>query len=243
MPQSAHLDQLRATLAGIEPARFHRRPAMPFGVPDVDAGLVDGGLRLDALHEVAGHTPALADERAATLFVAGIAARTWGPILWVVRRRDLFAPRLERVGLTTDRLLLVEAADDAELLALMEEGLRHRALGAVVGQPRHAGLAATRRLQLAASGGRTIAMLLRRAPQTTVDPFKAASAAATRWRVGYAPPIAMTRGRRRAIWMLTVAQQEGDAVEAQVTACDRTGRCAPAEDSGQRQTLIASAAA
>lgn len=243
MPQSIRPDQLRATLDGIEPVRFQRRPVMPFGVPDLDMGLVDGGLRLDALHEVTGRTPTLTDERAATLFVAGIAARTWGPILWVVRRRDLFAPRLDRVGLTADRLLLVEVADDAELLAVMEEGLRHRALGMVVGEPRHAGLAATRRLQLAASGGRTIAMLLRRTPRTGGDPFRTASAAATRWRIGCAPPLIASGVRRRPRWMVRAEQQEGDPVEAQIIACDRTGRCASVEDDGYRRALIASAAA
>ncbi|MGJ3628599.1 hypothetical protein AB5I41_19800 [Sphingomonas sp. MMS24-JH45] len=84
-----------------------------------------------------------------------------------------------------------EAADDAEVLALMEEGLRHRALGAVIGEARRVGMAATRRLQLAA-GGRAHD---RAAPECDAhgrngegaEPLAAPSAAVTRWRVATAP--------------------------------------------------------
>ena len=120
-------------------------------------------MRLDSLHEVAAATPSPSDDAAATLFLAGIAARAWGPVLWVVRRRDLFAPGLYQAGLAPERVIYAEASDDAELLALMEEGLRHRGLGAVVGEVKRAAMPNTRRLQLAAEGGKTVALLLKRA--------------------------------------------------------------------------------
>ena len=105
----------------------------------------------------------MADDCAATLFMAGIAARAWGPVLWVVRRRDLFAPGLSQAGLDAQaRCSMPRRADDAELLAVMEEGLRHRGLGAVIGEAKRADMTATRRLQLAAEGGRTIALLMKR---------------------------------------------------------------------------------
>src|SRR5690606_7509014 len=48
---------------------------LPFGLPALDGGLAGGGLRAGALHEVAAKSCSLTDDAAATLFLAGIAAR------------------------------------------------------------------------------------------------------------------------------------------------------------------------
>lgn len=220
--------QLRETLSAIEGGSLRRRPALPFGIGPLDARLAAGGLRLDALHEVAGGSAAWGDDGAATLFLAGIAARAWGPVLWVVRRRDLFAPGLAQAGLDAARVLYAEARDDAELLALMEEGLRHRGLGAVVGEVQRASMPATRRLQLAAEGGRTIALLLRRHGRDGADPLGMPSAAVTRWRVAAAPSTPLpVEGIGRARWRLELVRQRGgEAYETLVEACDATGRLA-----------------
>lgn len=224
----AVLKQLRETLSAIEGSGFRRRPVLPFGVPGVDSRLADGGLRLDSLHEIAGASPDMADDCAATLFIAGIAARAWGPVLWVVRRRDLFAPGLAQTGLSHHRLIYAEASDDEELLALMEEGLRHRGLGAVIGEARRVTMASTRRLQLAAEGGRTIALLMKRHPRQSGDPLGAPSAAVTRWRVASAPSAPLpVAGIGRARWRLALARQKGgEPFEQLVEACDATGRIA-----------------
>jgi protein ImuA len=228
MADPAIIHQLRETLRGIEGSGFRRRPVLPFGLPPLDARLADGGLRLDALHEVAAATPDLTDDAAATLFVAGIAARAWGPVLWVVRRRDLFAPGLYQVGLAPKRVLYAEARDDEELLAIMEEGLRHRGLGAVVGEARRVAMPATRRLQLAAEGGRTVVLLMKRHPRQAGDPLGAPSAAVTRWRVACAPSTPLpVEGVGRPRWQLALARQKGgDPFDILVEACDETGRCA-----------------
>lgn len=230
------LAELRETLRAITGDGHHRRPVLPFGIAALDGRLADGGLRLDALHEVAGAGAGWGDDAAATLFMAGIAARAWGPVLWVVRRRDLFAPGLYQAGLAPHRLLYAEARDDAELLALMEEGLRHRGLGAVIGEARRVAMPATRRLQLAAEGGRTIALLLRRHRhdgREGAEPFATPSAAVTRWHVGCAPsaPLpagtGMSAGVGRARWRLALARQRGgDPFDTLVEAPDDTGRLA-----------------
>ncbi|MHC9420043.1 ImuA family protein [Sphingomonas citri] len=228
MSESSVLQSLRDTLSAIEGDGHRRRPVLPFGVPAVDERLANGGLRLDALHEVAAATPAMGDDASATLFLAGVAARAWGPVLWVVRRRDLFAPGLYQSGLAPDRVLYAEASDDAEVLALMEEGLRHRALGAVIGETRRAAMASTRRLQLAAEGGRTIALLLKRHAREGADPLAVPSAAVTRWRVGSAPSAPLpVAGVGRARWDLAlVRQRNGEPFQTIVEACDETGRIA-----------------
>jgi protein ImuA len=233
---SQSLSQLRETLRAIEGSGVKRRSALPFGIGELDSRLASTGLRLDALHEVSGASAGISDDCAATLFMAGIAARTWGPVLWVVRRRDLFAPGLSQSGMDAHRLLYAEARDDAELLALMEEGLRHRGLGAVIGEVKRASMPATRRLQLAAEGGRTIALLLRRHAKDGVDPLDIPSAAVTRWRVASAPSTPLpVEGVGRARWRLELVRQRGGAdFEILVEACDETGRLAlPARMGGR----------
>ena len=54
--------------------RAHRA-TLPFGVPALDRHLPGGGLALGAVHEMAEGGPAGEFAGAATLFVAGIAAR------------------------------------------------------------------------------------------------------------------------------------------------------------------------
>ena len=228
MADPAVLKQLRETLSAMETPGFRKRPALPFGIEAVDSRLADKGLRLDALHEIAPAGSDMAEDCAATLFIAGIAARAWGPVLWVVRRRDLFAPGLSQVGLSHKRLIYAEARDDAELLAVMEEGLRHRGLGAVIGEAKRADMTATRRLQLAAEGGRTIALLMKRHAREGQDPIGTPSAAVTRWRIACAPstplPVAGV-GRHR--WRVELARQKGGEGFTQILeACDATGRCA-----------------
>ncbi len=225
----ARLDALRAEVRAIESATARdRSTVLPFGIAEVDTRLADGGLRCDALHEVAAEGPGWGDDAAATLFIAGIVARTAGTILWVVRRRDLFAPGLYQAGIDPARVLYAEARDDPELLALMEEGLRHRGLGAVVGEARRVLTPQTRRLQLAAEGGRAPALLLKQVPRGGGDPLGVPSAAVTRWRVSSAPSVPVPwGGLGRPCWRLAcVRQRGGDPFELTVEAPDETGRLA-----------------
>lgn len=225
---NATLAELRETLRAIAGDGHRRRPVLPFGISAIDERLGDGGLRLDALHEVASDGAGWGDDAAATLFIAGVAARAWGPVLWVVRTRDLFAPGLYQAGLEPSRVLYAEARDDQEALALMEEGLRHRGLGAVIGEARRVAMASTRRLQLAAEGGRTVALLLRRHTRGDAYPLAAPSAALTRWYVGSAPSAPLPHdGVGRARWHLSLVRQRGgDPFELTVEAVDETGRLA-----------------
>lgn len=69
-----------------------------------------------------------------TLFTAGILPRTYGPVLWYVRGRDLFAPALNRIGLHSDRVIYCETWKDRDVLPAMEEGLNCMGLAGVVGE-------------------------------------------------------------------------------------------------------------
>src|SRR5829696_2619145 len=87
---------------------------------------------------------------AAILFTAGILATLKGPVLWCLASRDLFAPALACAGLHPDRVIYAETWRDAEVLPVMEEGVRCPGLAGVVGEIDHLSLTASRRLQLAA---------------------------------------------------------------------------------------------
>lgn len=219
--------ELRESLRAIS-GDIRDRPVLPFGLAGLDGRLADAGLRLDALHEVSSRGSGWGDDAAAVLFVAGIAARTQGEVLWVVRSHDLFAPGLYQAGLAPARVIYAEARDDAELLALLEEGLKHRGLGAVVGEARRMQMAQARRLQLAAEGGGTVALLLRRPGRNDADPLAAPSAAVTRWRVTHAPSAPVPwDGLGRACWHVEcVRQRGGDRFELMVEGSDEAGRLA-----------------
>ncbi|MFL6863986.1 MAG: ImuA family protein [Allosphingosinicella sp.] len=213
-PESAFTERLaalRAEVRAIESAgRKDGGECLPFGIQPLDARLAGGGLAVGALHEAAAERPGLPDEAAATLFLASIAARRPGPILWALSRRDLFASGLAQAGLAPDRLLYAECGRDEEVLAVMEEGLRHGGLGAVVGEAARLPMAAARRLQLAAEDSGTPALMLKRRRRVGEDPLVAPSAAITRWRVAVAPSSPLTvAGVGRPRWRLVLARQRG----------------------------------
>ncbi len=88
-------------------------------------------------------------------------------MLWIVRAGnraaiDLHAHGLHQLRLDPRRLILVAAKGDDEALWAMEEGLKAKSLGAVLGEIEKLDLTASRRLQLAAEAGGVTAFVLRR---------------------------------------------------------------------------------
>jgi protein ImuA len=94
-----------------------------------------------------------------------------------------YGPGLDTFKLAPERLLSVTVSRPRDLLWAMEEALRCRAIGAVIGEMRHGALdaVAVRRLSLAAADSGALALLLRAKPGSD------ASTAATRWIVGAVP--------------------------------------------------------
>ena len=228
--RSSRLEALRARVAAVEGEGRRAHGVLPFGIDAIDAALPGGGLATGALHEVAGTAPTLADEAAATIFVAAIAARLTGPVLWCRRQRDLFAPALAQAGLHPDRVIHAELADEAEVLNAMEEGLRHAGLAAVIGEVRRLALAPSRRLQLAAEASGVTALALRRPRrgETTDEP----GAGRTRWRIAPAPSAPLpVPGIARPRWRIDLVRvRGGEANNWLVEACDAEGRIALVPD-------------
>jgi protein ImuA len=194
---------------------------------------------MGALHEAAAAEPGPAHEAAATLFVAGIAARLEGTVLWAMKAPDLFAPGLAGAGLHPDRVIFAEigaeAGDDRTMLLVMEEGLRHGGLAAVIGEVSRLPLTASRRLQLAAEKSGALALALHRHPQLPgrIEP----NAASSRWRIAVLPSSPLPSapfpvpGLGRARWRVELVRcRGGNPASWELEACDAQGRLAvPAE--------------
>ncbi|TBN37717.1 damage-inducible protein [Paracoccus subflavus] len=217
---------LRQQIARMEGDGGPIRSMLPFRLPELDRRLPGGGLALGCLHEVAGGGNGAVDGAAASSFVAGIAARLPGPVLWCVTEADLFAPGLEQAGLGPDRVIHVEAGDDVSVLACMEEGLRHGGLGAVVAEVARLSMTASRRLHLAAKGSGTTGIALRRwrRQQDPCD-FGQPTAAMTRWRVSVLPSAPLpVPGVGRARWLVELIRaRAGESFDLELEACDGTG--------------------
>lgn len=212
---SPSLAALRAAVRAIEQSgRAESGAIAPFGIAEVDGRLADGGMAAAALHEAAAASDRPGDMAAATLFLAAIAGRLsrkqGGQVLWALTGPAPFAPGLAGAGLAPDRVFYAACRDDGEALAVMEDGLRHGGLAAVVGEVARAGMASLRRLQLAAEEGGTAALLLRRWRKQGGDPLAAPSSAVTRWRIGCAPSAALPcPGVGRARWHVDLVRQRG----------------------------------
>ena len=203
------LEQLRQRLRALEkPAGIGDGPrVLPLGIAAIDAAL-GGGLARGALHEIAAASEV--HLAAAAGFALGLAAHGQASVFWLAEDMALaesgapYGPGLDAFGLRPERLLTVAAARPRDLLWAMEEALRCRAVGAVIGELRDSAIitVALRRLSLAAAESGALALLLRAAPPAD------ASTAATRWIVGAAPnarfAVELVRNRRGPLgaWIL-----------------------------------------
>jgi protein ImuA len=204
------LDRLRRKLCAVETAiglTAENGAPVSLGIPVID-GVLGGGLGSGALHEIAAARETAT--AAATGFALALAARQMSAsgrsaprngesvvsvlasgrnVIWIAE--DLsraehgapYGPGLDGIGIASERLITVAAARGRDVLWAMEEALRCRAVGVVIGELRPGSIdqVATRRLALAAAAGGTLGLLLRTAPDETP------SAAATRWIIGAAP--------------------------------------------------------
>jgi protein ImuA len=233
MAVESKIEELRACISRIEQHGCGQRESalLPFGINAIDGHLVTGGLSTGTLHEVsAGPHPA--HDAAMIQFASGILARLPGPVLWCIRRSDLFAPGLAAVGLDESRVHYAEAPDEKTLLLLMEEGLRHPGLAGVVGEVNNLSVVASRRLHLAARTSGVTAFVLHRTPRFAKQQKQEPTAAETRWRISAIPSSPLTvAGIGRARWKVElVRSRDSEPRIWEVEACDEKGYVAvPAE--------------
>jgi protein ImuA len=259
MSPAAKLTALRDHIRRLEQPARHG--VLPFGAAPIDAALPGGGLSLGALHEIVGAAGDEEDGAAAAGFAAGILARRGpptpaaiaagppgrsteageGPVLWCLKRSDLYGPGLTAHGLDPARLVLVTARRDEDILWAVEEGLRTgvaptgrprglkaHGVAAVVGEIGRLPMAAGRRLQLAAERSGVTALLLRRwrnAAEAAAERH-CPSAAVTRWRIGAlaSADIAAMPGIGRPRWRVELLRVRGGVPGCwEVEVADATG--------------------
>jgi protein ImuA len=241
-------DRLASLRGQLAAARRAGGPALAFGLAELDDRLADHGLDAQGLHEFAAASAALSDDAATTLFIAGIAARflaaSGAPMVWALTRFDLYAPGLEQAGLTPARIVYAQGSKDSEVLAMAEDGMRHGGLACVVAEVKAADLTATRRLQLAASDGRTPILLYRRHRTSKRCPLNPPSAAMTRWRIGCRPSAPLpVPGIGRGRWQVELVRQRGgNEFSLELEACDETGSLALPAAVADRATATVRAA-
>lgn len=122
------------------------------------------------------------------------AARVKGPVVWVLPAHQPERPMLWGLpeGLS-ERLLLLRARGETDLLWSVEEALRSAEVGAVLAEPeKPLNLTAGRRLQLAAEAGRTLGVMMIRQGQGS-------NATETRW---HAAPVAADADSTLLRWSL-----------------------------------------
>ena len=179
-------ESLWRTIRRVEEGGSSPGPHLPVGAAEIDRVLPGGGLRLGCVHEVVG-------DEAATGFCAILLARCLrgtkddraGPaLLWLSRGSDLYAPGLVRYGVGAGRLLVVSGLKrDEDVHWAMEEALRCPAVGAVVAETGRVGLAASRRLMLAAEGKEVLGLSLSRGSCVGTRRGTGVRSAFSRWRV------------------------------------------------------------
>ena len=213
---------------------------LPFGLAAIDDRLGCSGLKAGALHEVAASSCSMVDDAAATLFIAGIAAREahamGAPVLWVSCRHDLYAPGLAQAGLDAAQVIHAQPRDDQALMAVVEDAVRDGTPCVVVAEASKVSMVATRRLQLAAGEADLPVLLLRRRRARDRDPLSEPSAAWTRWRIASAPSERLeVAGVGRSRWLVELARQRGgEPFSLIVEGCDETGRLAVPAALGHR---------
>jgi protein ImuA len=199
MTQAARLAAVRAKVAALEAGGAPVQAALPFGDARLDGMFPAGGLPLGCWHEVAGQGLEIETAAAPAAFVAALARplAARGAVVWVMRRGDLYAPGLAGLGFPADRLIQVQARDEAQALAALEDALGSAGVAAAIGEVGTVDLTAGRRLQLACERRGATGFAIRRWPFGGPPPKRAAgaapgstqggSAAATRWTVGAVP--------------------------------------------------------
>ena len=192
--------RLRRVIAQIEAegGTANERAARRLPLARAFDSALGGGLKDDALHEIAPARPA--DGAAAMGFALALAARFLSrrpasALLISEGFADqetgaLYGPGLVAHGLTLSRLVFVRAPDAALAFWAMEEALKCGAPAAVVGEIwnlKGYSLAASRRLLLAARKGKVPALLILASAYGQAE--RLSSAADTRFEIAAAPSM------------------------------------------------------
>ncbi len=137
-------------------------PCVASGFAALDAELPGGGWPRGALTEILPQHEGIGELRLLGPALAELAAQGTF-IAWIAPPYLPYAPALAAAGISLERVLIVKTAGDGDNLWAAEQALGSAACGGVLAWPRNIRYTQLRRLQLAAEGGRCLAVLFRSA--------------------------------------------------------------------------------
>jgi hypothetical protein len=156
---AAELERHPAIWRGSELARS-AAPGIATGFAALDAELPGGGWPCGALTEILPQHEGIGELRILGPALAQLAAQGKF-IAWIAPPHLPYAPALAAAGIGLERIVIVKTSKDSDSLWAAEQALGSAACGGVLAWPREIGFAQLRRLQLAAEGGRCLAVLFR----------------------------------------------------------------------------------
>jgi protein ImuA len=134
--------------------------AIASGFHELDAELPGGGWPAGALTEIFPAHEGIGELRLLGPALAAL-AKKGEQLAWIAPPYLPYAPALAVAGIAPAKLIVVRAASAKDALWAAEQALRSNACGAVLAWPQRAKYAELRRLQIAAEGGRALALLFR----------------------------------------------------------------------------------
>jgi protein ImuA len=168
---AAELDQHPGIWRGSELARTGC-PGIASGFAVLDAELPGGGWPRGVLTEILPQHEGIGELRILGPALAQLSSQGKF-IAWIAPPYLPYAPALAAAGIALERIVIVKTTKDSDSLWATEQALRSTACGGVLAWPRDICYAQLRRLQLAAEGGRCLAVLFR-PPQAAREPSPAA---------------------------------------------------------------------
>lgn len=178
--QKEKIDLLRKEILclqglGVKPG--HEQPRVALGpiLKNMPGGVFPTG----AIHEFI--SPTLAASAATTGFIAALlnTLMKHNPCcIWVSLYRKVFPPGLKMFGVDPNRVIFIDAANEKEALWTIEEALKCKAVGAVVGEIKELDFTRSRRLQLAVENSRVTGFINRLSPHKIQS-----TACVARWQI------------------------------------------------------------
>jgi len=159
--QTALLEELRREIRRLEEGHHAAPPAViSTGIDLLDRCLPGGGFRAGTLVEWLG---AEGGHAATTLAMgaARMACRAAGTLVVLDRRGEFYPPAAFRSGFRPEQLLVVQPANQADLVWAMDQVMRCPGAAAMLAWPDRLSDRDFRRLQLAASSGGGLGLLVR----------------------------------------------------------------------------------
>jgi len=178
------IKQLRAKMLSMEQSgRGMVERKLGFGLEALNVAFPGGGFPLGAIHEfsTADEASAAATSGFLSVLLAALMKKS-GLCLWVSTGRNLFPPALKKLGVEPHRVIFIDVRQQADVLWVMEQSLRCKALVAVVAELRDVSFAESRRLQLAVENSQVSGFLHRRQPRS-----ENTLACASRWKISPLP--------------------------------------------------------